>query len=292
MAAKKLKNQIVIEKAKDLGFCFGVRRAIKIIMKAGAEHPPVSTLGPIVHNKGVVQKLAEMGIDVIRDFREAKGNSIAISSHGAAPQLLEEIKKNKIELVDTTCPNVRSAQKAAQKLAESGFRVVIFGDSTHPEVKGLLGWAGENAIASLKPEAISNLNNNQRLGILSQTTQAESQFSDFVKKILDISFGKAKEVRVLNTLCRETVKRQEAALKLARNSDLMIVVGGLNSANSRHLAEICDPLVQTYLIEDATVIEPLWIKDKIKIGITAGTSTPDESIEEVIALLNSLNSSK
>jgi 4-hydroxy-3-methylbut-2-en-1-yl diphosphate reductase len=288
MPAKKSKNQIVIEQAKDLGFCFGVRRAIKIIMKAGAEHPPVVTLGPIVHNKGVVQKLSELGIEVVKDFRESRGNSVAISSHGAAPELLEEIKTNKIALIDTTCPNVRNAQKAAQKLAENGFRVVIFGDSSHPEVKGLLGWAGDNAIAALTPEAVSNLNGSQRLGILSQTTQAEAQFTDFVKRILDLTFEKVKEVRILNTLCRETVKRQEAALNLARNVDLMVVIGGLNSANTRHLAEICNPLVETYLIEDATSIEPSWLKEKGRIGITAGTSTPDEAIQEVVDRLDSL----
>jgi len=266
-----------IEKARELGFCFGVRRAIKIIEKAAREHRGISTLGPIVHNRLVVARLNDMGINVVND-----------PSHGASPQLLVQIQERQLEIIDTTCPTVRSAQKAVKKLAESGFGIVIFGESDHPEVKGLLGWAENKAIATLNGEDLANIVLPNRLGILSQTTQSRLQFSEFVKEVISTVFPRVKEIRIVNTLCEETQKRQAAAVELARKSDVMIVVGGRNSANTQRLAEVCSPIVETHLIETAAEIEKSWLPGKKCIGITAGASTPDEAIEEVIARLKEL----
>ncbi len=279
-----------VKKARELGFCFGVRRAIKIIETAAKEHQGIVTLGPIVHNRLVVAKLAEMGVNVVSDLDQIQGGIVAIASHGVSPELLSQIQAHRLSVIDTTCPIVRSAQKAAHKLAEAGFGVVIFGEATHPEVKGLLGWAGDKAVATLDGERIANSRLPRRLGILSQTTQSVSQFAEFTHKVIIGVCLYVRELRILNTLCLETQKRQEAALELAGESELMIVVGGRNSANTQRLAEVCSSSVETHSIETAAEIEEGWLSRKQYIGVTAGASTPDEAIEEVILKLESLTS--
>ena len=143
---------VKIEKARELGFCFGVRRAIKLIQEAAEEHHNIATLGPIVHNRLVVDNLSKIGVNIINDLSQFSGNAIAITSHGVSPEILSRIKSQSLPSIDTTCPIVRSAQKAAEKLSEEGFNVIIFGEAAHPEVKGLLGWAGKRAVAALQSE--------------------------------------------------------------------------------------------------------------------------------------------
>jgi len=288
MAARNKKTGVTIRKADRLGFCFGVRRAIKMLEDALAENKNISTLNPIVHNQQVVDRLSRQGINVIKNIDEAAGNTIAVSSHGLSPDVLQEIKAKKISFIDTTCVNVRSAQKAASDLAEAGFYVVIFGEAAHPEVRGLLGWAGKKAVATLDVKELDKSLLKGKVGILSQTTQSQLQFQDFVNKVISRFLNSIVELRIINTLCLETKKRQDAALSLARKSDLVIVVGGSSSANTRHLAEICSPVVETHHIETAGQIKQSWLKGKKKIGVTAGASTPDEAIEEVIQRLNNL----
>jgi 4-hydroxy-3-methylbut-2-en-1-yl diphosphate reductase len=280
--------EVKIKKARELGFCFGVRRAIKIIDDATKKYPSICTLGPIVHNKTVVNRLAESGVQVIKEINKVNSRAIAITSHGISPDLIAKLTLKEIEVVDTTCPTVRSAQRAAKKLSENGFGVIIYGESAHPEVKGLLGWAGKNAIATLdaKDPAINKLP--RKVGILSQTTQTKLQFGQFVNDVIQASFPRISEIRIINTLCGETQKRQDAALELAEKSDLMIVVGGQNSANTKRLAELCTPFAETHFIETADEIKQVWIKGKKHIGVTAGASTPDEAIAEVLARLKLL----
>jgi len=281
---------VEIERAKELGFCFGVRRAVTILEKAARKRGEIATLGPIVHNPRVVEMLAERGVTVVDNLDEVKGDTLAITTHGIGSEVLADIKARQLSLIDTTCPIVRSAQKVAQKLAGAGFWVVIFGDATHPEVKGLLSWAGNKAVATLNnDEALNIVSMPQRLGILSQTTQSQSNFYNFVKEILGVALPETREVRVVNTICAATQKRQEVALELARRSELMIVVGGRNSANTQRLVEMCSSLAETYLVESASEINGGWLLDKNHIGITAGASTPDQVIEEVVSRLNSLS---
>jgi 4-hydroxy-3-methylbut-2-enyl diphosphate reductase len=287
---RKKMTMTKVEKARELGFCFGVRRAIKIIHEAARKNGKVVTLGPIVHNRQVVEKLSELGVNVVNDISQSRGRVIAISSHGVSPQLLEQIEAQRLEVIDTTCPIVRSAQKAARKLAQSGFGIVIYGEASHPEVKGLLGWAGEKAIATLNGEELIEKDLPKKLGVLSQTTRGRQQFAEFVKNVISVVFPHVQELRVINTLCEETQKRQKAALELAGKSDLMIVVGGLNSANTLRLAEVCSPEVETHLIETADEIDRVWLEGKKHIGITAGASAPDEAIEEVVARLEMFTS--
>jgi len=282
--------KVKVEKAHALGSCFGVRRAIKIIEKAAKEHQEIATLGPIVHNRLVVAKLTDIGVKVINELDQVQDRVIAITSHGAPPQLLSQIQARKLRVINTTCPIVRSAQKAAKKLAQAGLCVIIFGEATHPEVKGLLGWAGNNAVATLDGGEVANLKLPRRLGIVSQTTQSHAKFVEFTNELISAVFPNIQELRIINTLCQETQKRQEAALELAGKSDLMIVVGGHNSANTQRLAEVCSPIVETHLIETAAEIQMGWLSGKRHIGVTAGASTPDEAIEEVVRKLESLAS--
>ena len=271
-----------IEKARELGFCFGVRRALRIIEGAADGGTEISTLGPIVHNKTVVARLRSLGVGVADNPDDLKGEVIAISSHGVSPAVYEKIQARGSRLIDTTCPIVRSAQKAAQRLAKAGFGVIIFGEASHPEVRGLMGWAGEKAIASMDVDSINIQMMPKRIGILAQTTQSRGEFTTFVKRLTEKFLPYAQEIRVINTLCQETQKRQLAAEELAETSGLMFVIGGHNSANTRRLAEVCSPIVETHHIENADEIDAGWVWGKKKIGITAGASTPDEAIEQVI----------
>ena len=215
----------------------------------------------------------------------------APASHGVSPEVLSQIHARHLHVIDTTCPIVRSAQKAAKRLAEAGFVVIIFGEALHPEVRGLLGWAGTKAIATLDGEEVVHLDQLPRkLGILAQTTQSQTHFAEFTNKIIVAALNNLQELRIINTLCQATQKRQEAAIELARKSELMIVVGGRNSANTQRLADVCSSSVETHSIETAAEIEEDWLSGKQHIGITAGASTPDEAIEEVILKLESLAS--
>lgn len=281
-----------IEKAKELGFCFGVRRAITMLERAAQKYGEIMTIGPIAHNHRVVEMLAEKRVIVVNNLSEVKAGTLAVATHGVGPEVLAEVKARRLSLIDTTCPIVRSAQKVAQKLSGAGFQAVIFGDATHPEVKGLLSWAGNEAIATLNANEVLSIDPMpQRLGILSQTTQSQANFCGFVEEILSVALPKVREVRIVNTICAATQKRQEEALGLAQRNELVIVVGGRNSANTQRLVEVCSSLVETYLVESASEISGDWLLGKNHVGITAGASTPDQAIDEVVSRLKSLSKS-
>jgi 4-hydroxy-3-methylbut-2-enyl diphosphate reductase len=278
-----------VEKAEKLGLCFGVRRAIKLLKEAANKYGAIETLGPLAHNRLLVEALANLGVKPINHLDQAQGRILAITTHGSSPAVLSEIKAHHIHIIDTTCPIVRKAQNAAKELAEAGFDVFIFGDVKHSEVKGLLGWTGDKGIAALDMKQIDSSGKSpSRLGIISQTTQTRSAFIEFVRQFMDMVGPKIEEMRLVNTLCKVTQGQQEAAIKLARKSQLMIVIGGSNSANARHLVEICSPLVETHLVETADEFDTSWLVSKHHIGITAGASTPDEAVEELVDKLRSL----
>jgi 4-hydroxy-3-methylbut-2-enyl diphosphate reductase len=276
-----------IEKAAEIGFCTGVRRAINMIEKAARELGPLQTLGPIVHNQQVVDRLAEHGVTVAESLDQLKRDILCISSHGVGPQVIAEAESRSIKIVDTTCPFVRRTQVAAKRLANSGFSVVVFGDENHREVQGVLGYAGEKGLATIKVPPFKQLS--PRVGILSQTTQSFAAFHNFVSAFVQAHLESIAELRVVNTICDATRKHQEAALELARRSDLMLVVGSRGSANTKRLAELCSALVETHHIETAQEINPKWLSGKVeRIGITAGASTPDEVIDEVLSSLRNM----
>jgi 4-hydroxy-3-methylbut-2-enyl diphosphate reductase len=278
-----------IEKAKKLGLCFGVRRAIKLLKEAASKYGEIETLGAVAHNRLLVEALAGLGVRPITRLDQAKGRILAITTHGASPAVLSETKARGIRVIDTTCPIVHKAQNAAKELAETGFDVVIFGDAQHSEVKGLLGWTGEKGMAVLDAKQLYNCGRSpSRLGIISQTTQIQSVFIEFAAQLIRMSGPKTGEIRLIDTLCKVTQGQQQAALELAGKSQLMIVIGGSNSANTRHLVEICSLLVETHSVETVDEVKPSWFAGKHQIGITAGASTPDEAVEELIDRLRSL----
>ena len=283
-----MKN-VRIEKAEKLGLCLGVRRAAKLLKEAAAKYGEIETLGPVAHNRLLVEALSDLGVKPISRLDQARGKILAITTHGTSPALLSEIKARRIRIIDTTCPIVRKAQNAARELADAGFDVVVFGDAEHSEVKGLLGWAGDKGMAALDAKQIRKRGRSpSRLGIISQTTQTQSAFIEFGSQLMAMAGPKADEIRLVNTLCQVTRDQQEAAAKLARHSQLMIVIGGTNSANTRHLVEICSLLTETHSIETAEEVDITWLAGKRRIGITAGASTPDQSVEELIDKLRSL----
>lgn len=277
------------EKADKLGLCFGVRRAIKLLQEAVDEYGDIETLGSLAHNRLVVETLADLGAKPIDHLGEARGRILAITTHGTSPAVLSEIRARGFHIIDTTCPIVRKAQNTVKEMAQAGFQVVIFGQADHSEVRGLLGWAGDKGIATLDPKQIDRSQKSlSRLGIISQTTQTRPAFMGFVKQFLEVAGPKIREMRLVDTLCQVTQGQQEAATQLARKSQLMIVIGGSNSANARHLVEICSSVVETHLVETADEIDPTWFSGKHQVGVTAGASTPDQAVDELIAKLRSI----
>jgi 4-hydroxy-3-methylbut-2-enyl diphosphate reductase len=276
-----------ITKTDETGFCFGVKRALKTLEEAARKHGMVETVGPVVHNQQVVDQFARLGVRVVADPDDVEGNVAVISSHGLPPQASDKLKSRRLTIIDTTCPNVRKAQLAAKRLSEAGFWLVVFGDPAHPEVKAILGWADQQGMATLESSDVARLDKYpKRVGILSQTTRNESDFTKFVNDLTSLLLPHVQELSVLNTLCDVTRRRQAAALNLARKVDLMIVVGGRNSANTRILAEICASAgTETHHIETATEIQDSWLRHGRLVGVTSGTSIPDNVIDEVVLKL-------
>lgn len=267
----------------------GVRRAINILERVARERGGVETLGAVVHNQQVLSRLADIGVTVVTGVADIQGSLVVISSHGVGPQVEEEIRARHIEIIDTTCPFVKRAQVAARRLAESGFFTIVFGDVDHPEVRGILGWAGGKGMATQDTSGLDGPDNlPRRLGVLSQTTQIPASFSQFAKKVVDSALAKDSELRIIDTICHDIRRRQADTLRLADKSDLVIVVGGHNSANSKHLVELCSRVTKTYLIETTDEIQTSWLQDKCRIGITSGASTDEQTINEVVARLEAL----
>ena len=278
-----------IETAEKLGLCFGIRRAIELLKEATNKYGEIETLGPLAHNRLLVEALANLGVKPITHLDQAQGKILAITTHGTSPAVLSEIRARHTHIIDTTCPIVRNAQNAAKELAEAGLDVFIFGDANHSEVKGLLGWTGDKGIAALDMNQIYSLGKSpSRLGIISQTTQTQSAFLEFARQLIAVVGPKIEEMRLVNTLCKITQRQQEAATRLAHKSQLIIVIGGNDSANTRHLVEICSSLVETHLVETADEVDASWLVGKHHVGITAGASTPDEAVEGLIDKLRSL----
>lgn len=278
-----------IKKDSGIGFCFGVRRAIDIVEKITHECGTVETLGAIVHNQPVLQKLAGIGVRIAGGVDDIKGDIVVTSAHGISPRMEEELRARNIDIVSTTCPFVHRAQLAAQRLAQAGFRVVIYGDANHPEVEGVIGWAKGNAVATLDEKFVYGIKPLPgRLGVLSQTTQIPAHFTDFVKKLVNLTFTKDSELCVIDTICHEIRERQASALELAGSVDLMLVIGGHNSANTNCLVRLCSRVTRAYLIETADEIDSSWFRGQRCVGITGGTSAAEETINDVVVRLESI----
>ncbi len=261
--------------AEYLGFCYGVKRAIRIA-RENADGKSC-TLGPIIHNPQMVERLKDEGVGTIEDLSEISEGTVIIRSHGVGPQIYNKICAKGLKIVDATCPHVKKAQLSAKELAGNGYSVVIIGEKNHPEVKSIFEWANRQALIIENEQEAEALTPCAKLGIVSQTTIAGEHFRRIVLRLLE----KSKDIRILRTICTATEQRQTAAMELAEKVDVMIVVGGKNSANTTKLAKLCETKCKTYHIETASEILPEWFTKIQKIGITAGASTPDWIIREV-----------
>jgi 4-hydroxy-3-methylbut-2-enyl diphosphate reductase len=283
-----------IKLAKEMGFCFGVRKAIELVEKEAKERVDthITTYGQLVHNQIVVNRMEKLGVGVVDrgDMGQVTPGTLAFTAHGVAPQVIEEAKAQGFEVIDATCPLVTLIQQSAREMVEQGYKVIVFGDRNHPEVKGILGWAGKDAIATLDFNEIKDMRPPKRIGIVSQSTQILEKLRDFVAQVNMHFLGKTKEIKVHNTICAPTTRLQGSAEELAQECQVMVVIGGKRSANTEHLAELCRKEgATTYKIESAEELQPEWFKGVETVGVTAGASTPDESIEEVVAKLRAFD---
>ena len=239
-AAGEAGELMQILRASEMGFCFGVRRAVEMMEDAVRERGAMVSLGSVVHNPQVVEKLRSEGLEVITDV--VAGRRQAGRDHGPRrrPRRHRNLEASGVEIIDTTCPIVTRSQQWAKRLSEEGFAVVIFGDPNHKEVRGVQGWATGHVLVVASEDEVGPLPDGfpSRVGVLSQTTETEARFASFVKKLFEVNMDRISELRVLNTLCHATTAQQAATMHLAAQVSLMIVVGGRDSANTRHLAVV------------------------------------------------------
>jgi 4-hydroxy-3-methylbut-2-en-1-yl diphosphate reductase len=275
--------------AKQAGFCFGVKRATQMAFEAADKGGKTFTLGPIIHSPQVVQKLEEMGVKVLNNISTMVEGTIIIRSHGVASGELEEAVRKELEIVDATCPFVKKAQEHVESLSQAGYDVVVVGDADHPEVQGIVSYASGKVYVVGSGEEAARLPNMSKIGVVAQTTQSFENLKNVVTECLT----KGSEIRVFHTICDATAVRQEEAKTLARQVDCMIVIGGYNSANTKRLAEVCTELQpKTHHIEKAQQLNRQWFKGVLKVGVTAGASTPKWLIDEVLEQIEKFNRDK
>lgn len=266
-----------IQLAEHLGFCYGVKRAIKLAREQSGRDSFIATLGPIIHNPQIVKQLADEGIISIDSLDEIEHGTIIIRSHGVGPQIYEAASAKGLNIIDATCPHVKRAQMAAKILADKGYFVVIIGEEKHPEVRSIVQWAGKSTAVIETSEQAFQLQPLKKLGIVAQTTFSRSKFKELVNILLD----KSNEIKILRTICTATQQRQKAAEELSKRVDMVLVIGGKNSANTTRLAQLCAQSCITHHIETADELKNEWFQNIEKIGVTAGASTPDWLIREV-----------
>ena len=305
---------IEILRANEMGFCMGVRRAVEIIEDEASPTRPIASIGEIVHNPQVVAQLRSAGVEelpgsdeILSDIgaasaKRAVGGRIAITAHGVSERALLDLEATGLEVIDTTCPIVTRAQRFAQNLTREGWHVLLFGDPGHKEVRGVVGWAMDaegrsraTVVERADLEHLRTLISNwpggfpSKIGVMAQTTHKMEDFARFVANLMQLQRDSNFEMHVVNTLCHATTSQQAAAAELARAVDVMIVVGGRKSANTRHLREVCEAQgTPTHHVEGASELDPAWMRGASRVGLTAGASTPDISIDEVEAQLAAL----
>jgi len=272
--------------AEKCGFCPGVRNAISTaeqLLKEASNTEDVCSLGPVIHNRDEVQRLEQEGLTVVESLDDIQGGSVLIRSHGAAPNQFERIKENGAHIVDATCVLVKRLQKIARQLEDDGLQVIIIGEENHPEVHAVVGGL-KHAIVIATEKDLAKIPDGAKLGIVSQTTQSPEQFSTMLGAIARGSF---RELRVINTLCKESRKRQEAAVTLCKEVDIMFVLGGLHSANTARLAEMCQKFnPNTYHLQSWADLDTTLLAHKSRAGVTAGASTPDWIIDDFVKHLD------
>ena len=268
---------VKITVAKSAGFCFGVKRAIDLAQDIASKNSDVYTFGPLIHNPQEVARLEKENIKVIEDYSKIEKGVLVLRTHGIPLNIYENLsKKENIKIVDAACPFVKKAQDIIKELSKDSEQIVIVGEKKHPEVVALVSYGKGKCLVVEDKEDVKNVKKTDIIYIVSQTTQSPKKFEEIVNEISKIS-----QVKVFNTICRATFDRQSAAAKLAKEVDVMIVIGGKNSGNTTRLYQICSNITKTYHIEDVEEIEPGWFDKVESVGITAGASTPDWIIENI-----------
>jgi 4-hydroxy-3-methylbut-2-enyl diphosphate reductase len=275
--------------AKQAGFCFGVKRATQMAFEAANKGGETFTLGPIIHSPQVVQRLEEMGVNVLKSLDELESGTIIIRSHGVTSEEIDAAVLKELEIVDATCPFVKKAQEHVKSLSETGYDVVVVGDADHPEVQGIVSYGKGRVYVVGSGEEAATLPRMGKIGVVAQTTQSFENLQNVVVECLK----KGGEIRVFHTICDATAVRQEEAKELAKRVDCMVIIGGYNSANTKRLAEVCTELQpRTYHIETAEQLIPSWFEDVGRVGVTAGASTPKWLIDEVLERIEGINRDK
>ncbi len=275
-----------IRKAESYGFCFGVKRAIKI----AEESKDATTIGPLIHNNEEINRLKKdfnvTTVDSFEEFEELDGVKKAIiRTHGIEKQNLQKLKNMDVDIVDATCPYVTNPQKIVEKMSEEGYQIIIFGDEKHPEVKGVRSYSITPPIVVASVEELKDKDIKRKVAVVAQTTKKVSEFKKVVSYLIEFS----REVRVFNTICNATFENQDAVRKLSKEADVMIIIGGKNSSNTKELYNISKQnCPDSYHIEKKDELKREWFEGKKICGISAGASTPDWIIEDVISKIKEI----
>ncbi|MGQ9672544.1 MAG: 4-hydroxy-3-methylbut-2-enyl diphosphate reductase [Candidatus Aminicenantales bacterium] len=266
--------------AKNCGFCYGVKRALRIAKGVRSREPrKVFTLGDLIHNPRVIAELEKMGIHSLSDVDRIQSGPVIIRSHGVPPEVIKRLKKKKVEVVDATCPIVQKIQRLVDRLSRSGQELIIVGNRNHPEIKGLVGYSRGKAIIIEDETQVRSLPWRKKRAVLAQSTQDIFLFSRVVAALIE----KTESLEVHNTICLFTRARQKSTSELASKVDVLFIIGGKNSSNTRQLYEISRRILpNTHLIENASQITARLLREARKIGLSGGASTPPEDIEEAV----------
>lgn len=278
--------------AKGAGFCYGVKRAMDMAYAFADKNKgkKLYSLREIIHNPQEVKKLESRGVETVEEIGEIKGDAAAIiSTHGVTPAEEAALKAKNVEEMDTTCPYVKKIHLIVKRLKEEGYGIIIVGDRDHYEVRGILGYAGQGAAVVSDIKEVKKLNVRARMGIVAQTTLNEAVFSEISCALMQRVFTfRNSEARIFNTICDATHKRQEATVALAKRADVVVIVGGKNSANTRRLTELAKGILKdVHHIESEEELKAAWFKGKKSAGVSAGASTPEWLIKKVVSKIKS-----
>ena len=275
-----------IELAKSFGFCYGVKRAIEIAQK----YPKSVTFGPLIHNKDEIDRLkTKHNVELAETLEDAlKYDTVIIRTHGITKDKLKSLKKEGKKVINATCPYVTTPQQIVEKMSKEGYTIVIFGDKNHPEIQGVSSYAidKDRTHIVLNEEELIGLPLGTKVAVVAQTTRKPEAFQKIVSSLV----VRVAELRVFNTICNATFENQDAAAELAQKADIMIIIGGKNSSNTKQLFSICQKYLQEcYHIENELELESSWFNGKNYCGVTAGASTPDWVIQNVIKRIKELD---
>jgi 4-hydroxy-3-methylbut-2-enyl diphosphate reductase len=273
--------------AESLGFCMGVKRAVDMAYRALEKNPgePVVTLGPLIHNTQEIDRLQHDGIRVADQSSLPASGTVIIRAHGVAPQAYDELKARGLRIMDGTCPYAHYSQRKAMELHRDGYTVVIVGDKDHPEIRGILGYIDDQGYAVKTVEEVRQLPPLQRIGVIAQTTISPRKY----QQVIDALRERAAEVKVCETICDATEENQKAIRSLSTEVDLLLVIGGRHSANSNKLVEAArEHCPASFLIETSSEIDPALLRGVRRVGVSAGASTPDWLIQQVVERLRQL----